>query len=125
MLSFDEHGYLTPEEPIEVDYETFVKTFVVNEHRSGIFEEYQSLMEALSDLSLGAFYQWINGSFITRQARPKDIDVVTFVDFQAYETFDQFFREIRKKYSKVDIYFVKEYPKDHPKRFVTDFDKIE
>lgn len=39
MLTFDEYGYLTPDQPIEIDLETFIREFVVNEHRENIFDE--------------------------------------------------------------------------------------
>ena len=44
MLTFDEDGYLTPDEPIEVDFETFIREFVINEHRADIFTEYRQML---------------------------------------------------------------------------------
>ena len=125
MLTFDEDGYLTPDEPIEVDFETFIREFVINEHRADIFTEYRQMLTDLSSLSPGAFYQWINGSFVTRKARPKDIDVATFLSQQIYDEFEPLFRELRLKYPKVDAYFVKVYPEGHPRGFITEFDQIE
>lgn len=104
---FDEYGYLSPDGPVEVDLETFIREFVVNEHRADIFKEYRQFLTDLSTPSLGVFYQWINGSYISRKARPKDIDVVTFVNYQVYSDCEPHFRELRLKYPKVDMYFVR------------------
>jgi hypothetical protein len=125
MFLFDENGYLTPYEPILVDYETFVKSFVNNEYRALIFREYKDMLEALFTLSKSTFQQWINGSFVTLKPRPKDIDVVTFIDYQVYSEQEELLGEIRRKYSKVDAYFIKHYPMHHPMRFITDFDRVE
>lgn len=125
MLHFDENGYLTPDEPIVIDYETFVGEFVVNDHRAMIFSEYKDMVKDLAELSVGAFYQWINGSFVTRKAKPRDIDVVTFVHSEFYETNEAKLREIKQRYPTVDAYFVKDYPEDHSRRYITNFDRIE
>ena len=77
MLTFDEDGYLTPDEPIEVDFETFIREFVINEHRADIFTEYRQMLR-ISPLSPGAFYQWINGSFVTRKAHLPKISMFNF-----------------------------------------------
>ncbi len=125
MLTFDEYGYLIPDQLIEVDLETFIREFVVNEHRENIFNEYKRMLADISALSPGAFYQWINGSFVTRKTRPKDIDVVSFISHEVYIDFEPQFRELRLKYSKVHAYFVRVYPDSHPRRFITQFDRIE
>ena len=66
------------------------------------------------------FYQWIDGSYITRKADPKDIDRVSFVDFEVYEkvvTSDKLKNEIIRAKFNLDTYFVAIYPKNHPKYF--------
>lgn len=83
------------------------------------------MLADLSALSPGAFYQWINGSFVTRKARPKDIDVVSFINHEVYAGIEPQFRELRLKYSGVDAYFVRVYPEGHSRRFITQFDQIE
>ena len=125
MLAFDENGHIIPDEPVIVDYETFVRGFVVNDHRAEIFSEYKSMLQELSELLGRGFYQWINGSFTTRKPRPNDIDVVTFIDYELYEANELNLREINQRYAKVDAYFVRNYPEGHPRRYITDYDRIE
>lgn len=48
MLTFDENGHITPDEPVIVDYETFVREFVVNDHRAEIFSEYKRWLHLFS-----------------------------------------------------------------------------
>jgi len=56
-----------------------------NQHRRAIFEEYLALVEALRNLEIGPFFQWINGSCVTQKAHPRDLDVVTFVNFGNFQ----------------------------------------
>lgn len=125
MIVFNEYGYLDSPDPLELDYETFVRTFVVNDYRSEIFNEYRVMMGELRAKPIGKFFQWIDGSFVSKKMRPNDIDVVTFIEPGVYTQFEKEFRELGTKYPKVDLYFVKNYPVGHPQRFVTEFDQVE
>jgi uncharacterized protein DUF6932 len=125
MVTFDLNGYVQPYGVVQMDYESFVSHFVVNEHRGKIFEEYRRLLESLDEFDLKPFFQWINGSFVSRHPRPGDIDVVTFLQFQKYEALEQDIRALRGPLAKVDCYFVKDFPEDHPNNFICHFDRIE
>jgi hypothetical protein len=124
-FDYDEYGYLIPGEPIEVTLETFASEFVVNEHRSAIFSEYKLFVSELVELIQEPFYQWLNGSYVSKHPRPKDIDVITFVSNDCYERLERELSALRRLHAKLDAYFVKEYPLGHPRRFVTEFDKVE
>ena len=125
MLAFNDYGYLTPAQPIEVSFEEFVCSFVINDYRAVLFNDFKEFLDALIMLDITSFYQWINGSFISQKPRPNDIDVVTFIDFHAYEQQENLLRTFTRKWNSLDLYFVKEYPLDHPKRFITVFDQTE
>lgn len=126
MLKFNEFGYLATPGPVIMDIESFIGVFVVNTHRESIFDNFKEMLEELkSILPLGPFYLWINGSYVSKRANPKDLDVIAFVNFKVYSNSENIFRDLRRKYAKIDLYFVKNYPEDHPKRFITEFDQIE
>lgn len=71
---------------------------------------------------------WVNGSFVTKKANPRDIDVVTFIPWQQAE---QFSKEL-KKFSKpavaanygVDGYLVRVYELEHKLHILTHSDRI-
>ena len=117
-MTFDNHGYLVPADTIETDLETFEKTFVFNEHRNKIFQEYLLFLNAIQDLGINPFYQWINGSFTTMKMNPNDIDVVTFLDYKQHEIFDDALSNLKYSFrqKKVDGYFVAIFPEEHPDR---------
>lgn len=124
-FDYDEYGYLISGEPIEVSLETFAAEFVVNEHKAAIFSEYKLFVSELAEWIQEPFYQWLNGSYVSKHPWPKDIDVVTFVSSDRYERLERELSALRTRYPKLDAYFVKEYPMGHPRRFVTEFDKVE
>ncbi len=124
-LSYNIYGYINSVGVNEIDLEIFVSEFVVNERRKRLFEKYSAFNTDLQGLILQPFCQWIDGSFISKQPFPNDIDVVTFVPHYIYEEREDALRALVKKYTGVDAYFVKDYPADHPNRFVTDFDMTE
>ena len=48
-----------------------------------------------------------------------------WIDHEAYLSKEMELRKIRRSFSKVDAYFVKVYPEEHPKRFITIYDQKE
>lgn len=125
MITFDLNGYLTPYDINEMECEEFVQHFVTNDHRVIIFEEYKKFVDALKELGVGQFIQWINGSFVSGNPRPADIDLVTFIDFNIYGTCETELSVLKSTLRLVDAYYVKEYPSEHPNHFITNFDRIE
>jgi hypothetical protein len=67
------------------------------------------------------FYQWIDGSYVTRKTAPKDIDIISFVDFEVYEkvvtSSEKLKNEVVRDKFNLDTYFVAIYPESHPKYF--------
>lgn len=116
MIQFDNKGFITPYDVVDTDLNEFEQTFVFNEHRAKIFQEYQLFLQSIQNLGISTFYQWINGSFTSMKMNPNDIDVVTFVPFQDFEKHEIFFDKLYlNRYStKIDCYFVKVYPQNHP-----------
>ena len=73
------------------------------------------------------FYQWTDGSYISTKSKPKDIDILTIVDYRDYEEnkaiLEQNFASLsgRQKYN-VDAYIIVNYPQNHKKHFITQSD---
>ncbi len=125
MIEFDKNGYIEPYDVLIIDFDTFVRYFVINEYRVQIFEQYKNFLNALEELEIGFYHQWINGSFTSKRLRPGDIDVVTFINFKKYDLLENELRNLKKLFEKVDCYFVKDYPENHKNHNFTKFDKIE
>lgn len=129
-----QYGHLIPYGIIETDLLTleqvFVKDFPESATRAAIFADYLTYLDQLRGI-IGAtgFYQWIDGSFVTRKQNPKDIDFVTFVDYEVYQRYENQFEQLRKvkfqRGSKIDGYFVKTYPEAHQQRQLFEFDRME
>lgn len=85
QLDFDEFGNLTPYKIIETDLITleayFVTAFPKSKTRKRLFENYLSYIYRFQDEVFPIFEQWIDGSFVTQKENPKDIDIVTFLDY--------------------------------------------
>ena len=120
-ILFDENGYLKPYEPIKMDLDLFESTFVFNNHRRERFEEYIEFINLLKELPVGNFSQWVNGSYTTRFAYPKDIDFVSFVDSNFYRKFESKLNLLSKefKYKYLDAYFEPVFPESHFMNAVT------
>ncbi len=84
MLIFDSKGYLTPYNAIPSTLDEMRKYFVEDiptKSRKEIFEKYIAYSEDLKKyLGNIPLKQWINGSFVTMERNPKDVDLVTFVN---------------------------------------------
>lgn len=117
MLTFDQQGYLKPYEPIETDLETFEKTFAISSVRKAIFEQYLAYLSDLQEIIPNEFYQWIDGSFVTKKPLPFDLDVVTFVDIAVYNSNSYKLLSLKNKYDRLDAYYGLLYPLEHPKSY--------
>jgi len=62
-----------------------------------------------------------------KKNNPVDIDVITFVDYRIFKETKLLFMDTRslKAEKGIDLYFVLEYPVEHPLRFATELDKIQ
>ena len=121
-LNFDEFGNLTPYQAIEVDVDTleayFVTAFPKSTTRKRLFENYLRYIYRFQDEVFPFFEQYINGSFVTKKENPKDIDIVTFLDYEVYQkrgdkVLDKFW-SFSLEDDGIDAYLVMDYPKNHP-----------
>lgn len=128
VLEFDIRGNLKPYELIPfslADFEeNFVSIFDKTSSRHAIFTTYCQYTEDLRSTIKVPFFQWINGSFTTKKFNPKDLDVLTFIDFEVYKEKEKLIDErfskwsVGKFYPKIDGYTVWSYPEGH-KNFLT------
>jgi len=121
-LKFNKQGLLIPADIIEVELSTFkacfVDAFPNSKTRKRLFENYLRYIYRFQDEVFPIFEQWINGSFVTKKENPNDIDLVTFLDFKAYDLrgdkiLDKFWTFSLEEQG-IDSYIVKEFPKKHP-----------
>jgi len=120
-LIFDKKGYLKPYKVIEVDIDSiksnFVDAFPNSSTRNYLFENYLRYVYRFQDEVFPFFEQWINGSFVSQKENPKDIDLVTFLDYSVFEKrgdkiLDKFWAFSLEE-EGIDSYLVKEYPPKH------------
>lgn len=129
QLNFDDKGNLFPYEPIEVNLDTsetyFVTAFPTSKTRKRLFENYLRYIYRFQDKVFPFFEQYINGSFVTQKENPKDIDIVTFLDYEVYEKrgkLDKFW-SFSLEDEGIDAYIVEDFPKSHPEFMVTKLSK--
>jgi hypothetical protein len=126
-MKFDEYGYLMPYEIIPAELVTFKQVFVNgfpnSVSRTDIFDEYEHYLLRIQQIINGPFYQWVDGSFTSQKLNPRDIDVVTFVDATIFDANENLLKGC-KLHQYVDAYFVRTFPKEHPKRFFYESDHL-
>lgn len=90
MLHFNRSGLLIPDLNIASDFNELQSEFVDNiptPERLAHFNAYTKYSNALKELCGNIdLIQWIDGSFVTKAPKPKDIDVVTFINVQILST---------------------------------------
>lgn len=119
-IEFNKNGYLKSG-IYEIDLETFktifVDSFPNSITRNHLFDNYLSYIDDLQKEVFPYFEQWIDGSFITKKTNPKDIDIVTFLDYKVYELRGESFMDRFWSFSLekegIDAYIVKTYPSTH------------
>jgi hypothetical protein len=114
-IQFDENGFVKPYDVIDIDIKIFQNTFVFNAHRAQLFEEYLEFLKILNTMPIGRFHQWVNGSFTTKKAYPKDIDFVCFVNSTFYRTFEKRLMGLAYDFKQygLDAYFEPVFPETH------------
>lgn len=72
-----------------MDFETMERYFVTqipnSTTRKRLFENLQNYIQQLQKEVFPWFEMWVDGSFMTLKENPKDIDVVTLLDYKVYE----------------------------------------
>ncbi|MCB0520574.1 MAG: hypothetical protein H6577_24750 [Lewinellaceae bacterium] len=120
MFFYNKDGYLRPYTAIESDLEAFRQAFTWNEHRQLLFDKYLAFNEELNALQPGPYYQWVDGSFVSKKELPGDVDFVTFVDFGRYKMLKSRLGHLGEIYNKwLDVSFAVNYPESHPLHNVT------
>lgn len=123
MFQFDELGYLRPytklEATVEDVFQGLVHNFSASETRQQLFENYLNYNDALLKAVKSDYVQYINGSFTTKKINPNDIDLVSFVDYQALLENEKYVEEnlLNKaalNFYGIDAYLVVVYPETHP-----------
>ncbi|HET6245203.1 MAG: hypothetical protein H0V01_11960 [Bacteroidetes bacterium] len=125
MLKFDSKGLLTPNTKIVASVAELKIHFVdaiPSATRPKIFDSYIKYSDALKNLLQGQpLQQWINGSFVTQIPNPKDIDMITFIDYQVVAKLgtqlDNFCVKGSFKVYGVDAYILEVYSESHEKHF--------
>ncbi|MFK7933926.1 MAG: hypothetical protein AB8G22_10475 [Saprospiraceae bacterium] len=120
-FKFDAKGYLLSDNSEwttleEIRY-NFVDSFPNSERRLLLFNNYLRFLYRFQDLVFPYFEQWIDGSFISQKENPKDIDIVTFLDYRVYrlkgEPFMDQFWSFSLEDEFIDSYIVEIYPESH------------
>jgi len=121
MLQFDSRGYLSPYQNIISDIDELEDVFKTNENRGALFASFLSYTAGLKDILGQDLNIWVDGSFVTKKENPKDIDIVTFVEHDLFERFEDelkdFFYPLSKSKYNIDAYIVVVYPEGHKKNF--------
>ena len=127
VLQFDENGYLKSEMDtiIEVDIPILQQYFSSSNTRKWLFDNYLNYIESFQRLVFPYFEQWIDGSFISQTQNPRDIDIVTFLDYRVFnQKINQLdnFLSFSRESEGLDTYIVKHFPENHSK--FTDYMEI-
>jgi uncharacterized protein DUF6932 len=118
-MEFDQNGNLLPNEAVEISLEDFREQFIGkfknSSNRTLIFDSYLRYLEDFKREITTDFFQFINGSFVTRKQNPNDMDSVTFVDYKFYEQHESKMGQFKGQtsYSGIDAYIEKTYPENH------------
>ena len=124
MLQFDNNGYLKPYDLIDLNVHSFKQSFAVSSVRKVIFDEYHQHLTKIKEVCPSGFFQWIDGSYTTKKPLPFDIDLVTFVEYNAYFQHMALFKKLEKVYPHIDAHFAALYPDTHKKAYETQLDKL-
>jgi hypothetical protein len=125
MIDFDNKGNIIPYDIIDCSLETLQEIFTFNNHREEIFEEYLSFCDAIKSLGIHEFYQFVDGSFVTKKMFPKDIDVVSFVDANFFNENAVRLLNLRDIFNRIDCFFVPVYSPNERNYFITQFGLFE
>lgn len=132
-LRFDEKGFLYPHEKVKLTLEAFEAIFVTSFSQSTtrrqLFENYLIYVQDFKTLLTPNFTQWINGSFVTRKTNPRDIDMVTLIDYRTDSEKEKTIatRFVNKKAIElfgVDAYTLTVFPDDHRQNIQTHSDML-
>ena len=127
---FDDAGFLQPAEKICLSWLEFERLFVAefepDETRRRLFENFELFLNAFRTEVTSDFSVWVDGRFVTRKARPSDIDVVLILNNRVIEKkaqiIDALFEDFRQT-KNVDAYKIHDFEDSHRNRIYTESDK--
>lgn len=122
MLKLNSKGLLVPNKPIVTtvkEMRTFFVDGIESDTRITNFQNYIRYSDELKELLEGTeLKQWLNGSFVTKKKNPKDIDLVTFIDYSivqmARENLYEFVADKAWENYAVDAYIIEVHSEDSP-----------
>lgn len=126
---FDVRGNVLSKGPVKLSLseieQVFVVPFGMASTRFVLFEEYKRYIMDLRILLGCSFYQWIDGSFASKEFSPNDIDLVSFINYETYQEKEHLIDErfskwaVGQYYKNLDAFTVWAYPSDH--KYITAF----
>lgn len=121
MLNFDAVGNLIPQGNVQSTILELEQIFKINPVRTAIYKNYQIYIDDLKAIIGKNIKQWVDGSYVTKNPMPGDIDILSFLDHDDYEKHESqladFVYPRSKKIYNVDAYIIIVYPADHKKYF--------
>lgn len=88
-MKFNQRGLLVPNKAILtnlMEIETKLVTEPGTPVRKALFNQYLEYSRNLKELlQIDRMRQWIGGSFTIKNVTPRDIDLVTFIDYELVE----------------------------------------
>jgi len=117
-IEFDKNGLIVPRKIIDLPYEDLERIFVLerkkSQYRAVLYNKYLQYLEDIQTKIGVITFQFINGSFVTLKKKPKDIDIVTFIDYRIYRQKEKEIESLLEKWdliAEIDGYIV---PRSYP-----------
>jgi hypothetical protein len=125
MLNFNTSGLLVPDTKLSSslnELETEFVSKIKSTERRSLFDKYINYSEELKKVcGSESLTQWINGSFVSKKSNPKDIDIVTFLNYEVVNSLGAILGPFNypqsEDFYEVDAYIVVVYPESHKNRF--------
>jgi hypothetical protein len=125
MLEFNTAGLLTPSSIITSTLSEFERYFAIDSPeniRRNLFDNYLNYKNELKEVcGINELKQWIDGSFVMKKARSDDIDLVSFIDFEMFESKETELKKSVYPASTVnyglDCYLIVTYSEGHKSHF--------
>ena len=132
-LVFDVRGFLQPDTKITLSQESFRKVFVEdfgdNEKRNLLYQNLLNYTGNFQKQITPNFAQWIGGSFVSKTSNPRDLDLVTVINYKDFDShakkLDQYFRGWgAKERFGVDAYLLIRHPEGSKKHAIYQGDSL-
>ena len=113
LIYFTKEGHISPAEGIETSWLDFEEQFVshasFSEVRVKLYHHLKVLVKELPNF-IGPYFEiWINGSFVNKYARPRDLDAVIWIPLHYWDTSKMAREKWVEKYGqlkeRLDLYF--------------------